>query len=215
MKTLKLLFAGIAVLLCFESMPVQAEIIQIGFTAHVDNVNDQYNLLGSVGDIITGYYVYNSATPDTIPSTYAGEYWHYTEPYGMSLTMGGITFQTDPTNVKFVLGVTNDSQGQDAYYMNSYNNLAIGVSVLLDPVSWSLSDNFGVAISSTYLPIIPPDLSKWPFNNLIISGGKGGSAPLYDQPFSINGHVTEVYLVPEPISLCLLGLGGLILRRKF
>ncbi len=184
----------------------------------VDSVSDQYNLLENQiyqGYAITGFYVYDSSTPNSSPwPLYEGSYLYTTAPYGMSLTVGGVTFQTDPLNTRFLVGIANDNQGNDSYSVISYNNLALGMNVLLNPLSWGLTDNLGIAISSTDLPVLPPDLSRWPFNNLYILGGTGGTAPCYDKPFWINGHVTSDYLIPEPASLCLLAFGELFLRKK-
>jgi len=200
-----------------------AALITIGLTAQVDNVSDPYNLLENkihVGDTITGFYTYDS-TPDSIeyyPDTRG--YLYLGSHYGMTLMDNGITFQTDHTNVNFVIGVSNDSQGNDGYSAGSKYNLmlinnVLANDVILNMFFWQLTDNFGAAISTTDLPVTPPDLSKWPFNNLHISGGANdGTAPYYDKPFWINGHVTAVSLIPEPASLCFLAFGGLILCRN-
>jgi hypothetical protein len=204
-------------------MVCQAEIIKIGLTGVVDNVSDPYNLLGNQihqGDTITGFYVYDSTTPDTNPLSIVGEYWHSGEPYGIVLTAGTITFQTNPLqtnplNGRFLVDIINDSQGNDSYGVGSRNNLKLANGTIVDSLSWGLTDNFGVAISSTDLPVTPPDLSKWPFNSLYIRGGADdGTAPCYDKPFFVDGHVTSDYLIPEPVSLCLLAFGALFLRRK-
>ena len=112
MKTLKFLFVVFAVVLCFSSASVRAEIITIGLTGVVDTVYDSYNLLENkihVGDIITGFYTYDSLTSNsaTYPA-YEGAYQYTTAPYGMSLTVAGVTFQTDPANVDFGLYILND-----------------------------------------------------------------------------------------------------------
>ena len=222
MKKLNLIFVIGAVVLCVALAPARAEIIKIGLTARVDSVVDSYNLLdGKIqgGDTIMGFYTYDSI-PDSIeyyPDTRG--YLYLGSPYGMTLMDNGITFQTDYANVNFVIGISNDSQGNDGYSAGSKNNLMLVDNVptsdiILDTFFWQLTDNFGVAISTTDLPVTPPDLSKWPFNNLHISGGIGGTAPCYDKPFGIDGHVTSAYLIPEPLSLGLLGFGSLFLRRK-
>jgi hypothetical protein len=211
-----ILTIGCLVLL-FSFTPAQAEIIKIGFTGLVDSVTDPCNLLENgvhQNDPITGFYIYDSTTPDTNPLPIYGTYSYSGAPYGISLTIVSVTFQTDPLNVNFSVSVANDNQGNDSYSIISYNNLTLVNGVIVDNLSWDLVDNLGTAISTTDLPITPPDLSKWPFNNLYIYGGIGGTPPCFDEPFQINGHVTSVYLVPEPATLLLVGIGGLFLRKR-
>jgi hypothetical protein len=204
-------------------MPVRAEIIRIGLTAVVDNVADSYNLLGNKihrGDTITGFYIYDSSTPNSDPQpTYYGSYRYTTAPYGMSLIVGGITFQTDSTNVNFGIGVLHNFYGDpgDDYVVGSVNNLPLSNEVTVASLHWQLSEYTGTALSGTELPLTPPDLTKWPGMNALRIGGGIFSNPQSpnDPTFAISSHVTNAFLVPEPISLCLMALGGLLLRRKF
>jgi hypothetical protein len=218
MKKFILVFVVLAVALCFSAASVKAEIIKIGLTARVDSVGDPYNLLENkiqVGDIITGFYTYDSLTPNSSAwPLYEGAYQYTTAPYGMSLMVGGVTFQTDPANVDFLIDIANVNGEPDYCTVHSNNNLVVGDGLSVDQMHWQLDDYSGTAISSTELPLVPPDLSKWS-NRLSIMGGlypfpPGGGKTL----FGINGHVTDVYLVPEPLSVCLLALGTLFLRRN-
>jgi hypothetical protein len=199
--------------LFFSFTPVKAEIIQIGLTGLVDSVNDPYNLLENgvhQNDSITGFYIYDSETPDSTPElTWNGLYEHTAVPYGMSLTIGEITFQTDTTDVDFVVWIENDFDGtiKDRYRITSYNNLPLN-GLCIDRLSWFLDDYSGDAISTKELPNTPPDLSAWQSNTLIITGPSGS------ETFEIIGHVTDVWLIPEPATLFLFGLGGLLLRKR-
>ena len=219
MKNFILVFAVLAVVLCVSLAPAQAETIKIGLTVRVDSVGDSYNLLEDkihVDDIITGFYTYDSLTSNsaTYPA-YEGAYQYTTAPYGMSLTVGGFTFRTDPANVNFVIGLTNVNGEPDYYTVNSNNNLAVGDGLSVDSMHWQLTDYFGTALSNTELPLMPMDLSKWQSNSLVIRGGQYPfPSPGEKTLFEIIGHVTDVHLVPEPISLGLLGFGSLLLRRN-
>jgi len=203
----------IMILLFLVPAMCHATVIEIGFAGLVDSVDDSYNLLEgnvSVGNIITGFYVYDSETPDSTPELiWNGLYQHTTVPYGMSLTIGEITFQTDTADVDFVVWIENDFDGtiKDGYRVTSYNNLPLN-DLYIDRLSWFLDDYSGDAISSIELPDTPPDLSAWQSNNLIINGFSSSEG------FKINGHVDSVWLVPEPTTLLLLGLGGLLLRKR-
>jgi hypothetical protein len=55
--------------------------------------------------------------------------------------------------------------------------------------------------------------ANW-FGPLAIDGDFLNGAPLYGS-YGFGGPITEIaYLVPEPTTLALLGLGGLLLRRR-
>jgi hypothetical protein len=217
MKTV-ILSIGLVLLLSFT--PIKAEIIQIGLTGLVDYVDDPYNLLGSgvtEGAQITGFYIYDSETPDSEPSVEFGIYKHTSTPYIMSLTIGSLIFQTNPTNVDLVIGLTNNYSGGswDSYGVTSYNNLTLDNGVSIDRLHWQLDDYSGTALSSDALPTTPPVLSQWQSNQLSVRGGMYPFPPDGTKTlFGINGHVTSVYLIPEPASLILLATGGLLLNRK-
>ena len=209
-----------ALLICFGPAVCRAAVIKIGLTGLVDYVNDPYNLLeGGVtgGDPITGFYTYDSETPDSEPSVYDGIYQHTTTPYGMSLTVGDLVFQTDPTNVNFTIGLVNNYWGDppDFYGITSYNNLTLNNGVNVDELHWQLTDYSGTALSSDMLLITPPDLSQWQSNLLSIRGGRYPFPPDGTKTlFGINGHVTSVYIIPEPATILLLAMGALALRRR-
>jgi len=221
MKNFILVFVVLAVVLCFSAAIVKAEIIKIGLTARVDSIGDSYNLLEDkihVGDTITGVYTYDSLTSNSATEPEYGGFYLYTiSPYGMSLTVGGITFQTNPINVDFRIGLSNNFYGEsvDHYGVGSYNNLSLANELSIDNLNWQLTDYFGTALSNTELPLLPMDLSMWQTNRLSIMGGRYPfPSPGEKTLFGIIGHVTDVYLIPEPLSLGLLGFGSLLLRRK-
>jgi hypothetical protein len=206
-------------MLLLSFTPVRAEIIKIGLTGLVDYVNDPYNLLEgkvSIDNLIIGYYTYDTATPDTSPATDVGDYFHYSMPCGVVLNLEDFVFTTDFNNVKFLMEMVNDYQGQprDNYLIRSYNNLFLYNGVDVDHISWQLDDYGGTALSSTALPTTAPVLSDWDYNTLYISGGIGGTPPCFDEAFHIQGYVTSVYLIPEPASLILLAIGSLVLNRR-
>jgi hypothetical protein len=207
----------------FLIMPAicQATTITIGFAGVVDDVDDPCNLLGGglqQNTSISGSYIYDSETPGLIEgTTTARAYWHSVAPYGITLEIGNLTFQTDSANVKFLINIGDnlESGGGDRYLIQSYNNLNINNDVIVDTFFWQLDDYSGNAISSTDLPDSPPDLTAWQSgNNLHISGGRGGIPPCFDELFRINGHITDVWIVPEPTTLLLFSLSALLLRKR-
>ena len=187
--------------------PGQATLITIEIEAVVDSVSDEGNYLEGkikVGDIITGFYSYDSSTPDTNPSPTVGHYWHYDTPAGISLTVRGWNFQTDPANVEFLIGVGNDGpSGNDLYWLASYNNASLDNGALVDSIWWQLNDNTGSALSSDALPTTFPFLGDWQADVLGIEA---------DRRYAISAHVSSA--IPEPCTIVFLGLGGFVLRKR-
>jgi len=199
------IFLILGVLLCWSGL-AQAQLITIAISGHVTSVSDFSSQLGGqihIGDAITGTYTYDSATPDSDPSG-NGDYWHYSSPTGISLNIRGINFRTDPINVNFLVEV-----GNSYYLLRSYHNLPLSNGTPVQHISWQLTDPTGSGLSSDALPLAAPDLSKWVGNRLSITGPD--CSPQY---FSIGATITSAS-IPEPASAFVLGLGTLLIRRRF
>jgi len=193
--------------LSFCTLPAQATLITIEIEAIVDSVWDAGNYLGGKikpGDTITGFYTYHSSTPDSNPWPALGRYEYHTPPYGIFLSVSGFDFETNPTNVDFLVEITNDYPPDDDYFLLSYNNLPLSNGTLVGSISWWLNDSSGGALSSDALPTTPPVLANWQSNLLRLHGGR-----LY----GVDAHVTSA--VPEPSTILLFGLVGLLLRKQW
>ncbi len=203
----KIIFLVIAILcgVAFSTTPTEATLITIEIQAVVDSVSDERNYLEGnikVGDIITGFYSYDSSTPDRNPSPAVGHYWHYDTPAGISLSVGGFNFQSDSGNVQFLIGVGNDGpSGNDVYWLTSYENLALANGTLVDSIGWQLEDDTGRALWSDVLLLTAPPLGDWQSNHLRLHGQRGG--------YIIDAHVTSA--IPEPETILLFGIGGVLL----
>jgi len=204
--------AVVFVILALSCNSLQATLITIEIAAEIAEVYDISGLLEgnvNVGDTITGSYTYDSTTPDSNPLETVGDYWHFSSPYGISLSVGGFVFQTDPDNVNFLVSVGNNHLGDDNYLLRSYYNLPLSNGVWVEHISWHLVDYSATALSSTDLPTTPPVLEDWEsIGGITIRYGPKGSS-------MIRAHVDSA--VPEPGTVFLLGLGSLTLirRRKF
>lgn len=209
-KQVIILAVGLVCVAAFCTPMTFASPVTIYIEAVVDTVEDEAGYLeGQInpGDTITGYYIYESTTPDTNPSVYIGDYEHYTSPYGVFLSVGGFNFETDLENVNFLVSVVNAGgpYTSDDYVMASSKNLALSNGTLVEIISWALSDSTGDALSSDALPLNATVLSDWDFNHLRIMGAK-------ENLFIVDGQV--ILAIPEPASIFLLGLGSLALLTK-
>lgn len=200
------------VLLAVSFMPANtvANLVTIELVAQVTAIDDMSNLLESlidVGDELRGTYLYEASTSDASPLSTVGQYSHYSTPHRIALSCQGLAFQTDPGNVDFLIGILNDNDGRDSYGFASYNNLPLPNGVEVQHISWQLDDYTAMALSSDALPLTAPLLGEWshPRQLMITLGAWGGSG--------IGAEVTSVHLVPEPATVFLLALGGIVLLR--
>jgi len=192
---------------------LRGAVIEISITAEITGIDDRDGLLEgkiSVGHIMTGSYIYDSATPDSQSATEVGDYWHHSSPYGIYLSGGGFSFQTDPDSVNLLVEIVNNHTAgglYDAYGVVSYANLLLSNGAPVDTIEFYLEDSFADALSSDALPTAAPFLEDWDKHYISLIGKEVGT-------YYIDAEVTSIELVPEPATVLLLGLGGLALLRK-
>ncbi len=189
----------------------QAELIYIAIEAEVDYVLDPCDHLEgkiTTSSTITGYYCYESTTLDSDLSSSGGEYLMNVSPYGLFLTGGGLNFNTDPCNVEFAIGMLNNALNRDTYVVRSHNNLSLANGTTINDFFWFLEDSTMTALSGDALPTTAPVLGDWGDNRLYISGGPR------ETEFGIDATVTSATVVPEPVTILLLSLGALSLRKR-
>ena len=189
----------LALLAAYGTREVGAAPITIAITAEVATVEDPGGMLAgaiTVGDVITGTYVYDSSTLDTNAASTVGDYWHTTAPFGITINAGGLVFRTDPTQVNFLVEIVNDhgTPPRDNYLLRSYTNL-FDVSTLPAPgghpaddhIAWQLDDPTLAALASTALPTDAPTVAAWQsvFGLTIESRNAGGDW------FFVRAHVTS------------------------
>jgi hypothetical protein len=172
--------------------------ITIALTATVDQVYDWANVLGGSirpGDTMTGTYTYNAAASNGSQVPNVGAYWHTTAPYGMSLKAGGNVFETDPQNVSFNVGLTNNLYDRDVYSIFSENNRPLSDHINITLISWYLEDPTQTALKSIAVPRTASKLSNWqqpPEGGVRVYGfDPTVSDPTELYTFYIRAHVTQ------------------------
>jgi hypothetical protein len=163
----------VIVVLCAQICSA-GSVLSIAITATVRTVDDFNDILaGAVqpGDTVTGVYTYDPDTPDSNPFAFVGDYSHTNAPYGIALTVNGLSFRTDTNNVNFLVEIVNDYgpgiPPTDNYLLRSYNNVfAISApggffGQAFNHIAWQLDDPTAGALSSTDLPTTPPVLTDW------------------------------------------------------
>lgn len=190
----------------FCSLPVNGALITVEIEAVVDSVRDEGDYLeGKIkpGDIILGFYVYESTTPDSSPlDPVQGNYWNYAPPAGIALTVGGFNFMGDPFNIAFHVGIRNNVP-HDIYLIGSSNNLPLPNGTPVMSIYWQLNDATASVFSTDALPTTVPSLGEWQTNHLRLETLR---------MFSIDAHVTSA--IPEPCTILLFALCGLMLVRR-
>jgi len=198
----------------------KAELVTIGITAEVTNVDDPLGFLEgiNVGDTIKGTYTYDTLTPDEYPQwPDIGFYLHRSPPCGISLEIGGFVFMTVPDNVNFNVTIMNGAivEMYDAYKIVSWNNLPLHNSLWVSAIKLELYDSTFSALSSDALPTTAPVLDDWETgeNDIFIYGYYPGYNPR-EYHHSFGAHITSAFLIPEPTTIALLGLGFFFLRKR-
>ena len=113
----------------FCSLPAKAELVTIKIEAVVDDVveaGDYLNGRIKVGDLIRGAYTYDTDTPDSSPLPDGARYEHFAYPCGISLSVGGLDFMTDPANTNFLIEIVNNYPYADGYGVVRFSHLLCG-----------------------------------------------------------------------------------------
>jgi hypothetical protein len=142
------------------------------------------------GTPFAGSYTFDVSTEDSNPLDQIGGYRHTAAPYGVTVTIGAHTFRTDPSNVDFLVEVTNDYQSLDNLAFRSYRNVSSN-GVPIEIISCQFDDPTHAILGSSELPTGIPDLSRWQqWIGLDISGGAAESR------FMLRGRLTAVQFAP-------------------
>lgn len=160
------------------------------------------------GDAITGAFTFDSNAPDLVPAPSTGSYLSTGPAFGMTATIGGITF--------------SESGQLDIGILNSFvDQYAVTASSALLTIEFLLQDSSGSIFASDALPLSPPLLAAFGQRDFHFD-----QTDAFGNETQVDGRITDltcgscnVSAVPEPSSLVLLftialPLGVWMARRK-
>jgi len=126
------------------------------FEARITVVDDPLEDYFSIGDTISGYYTFDSETPNEHPGGSTGTYMDAI--IDLLFTVGGYTGVSNRGDIS-VLSNSGAIGYIDAYFVKGdFSGPSVGVYAPVD-FGIFLYDHDGDIFSSVALPLVPPDLS--------------------------------------------------------
>jgi len=206
-----ILFAA-AVMVLLPGIIAHAEIITVNASGIVDTVTTQgyFVFQGSVftGATMNGFCSYDTTTPDKYP---ASDYYGIFSIDTLAMTIGEYSFihEISTETPEFKVWRTDMTYLASTDYATIFYN---GAPLSFDYANVILLDlcNASTSGPDDHLPTSFPDISFFTYRNQFrVSSFVGGNG------FTITGHLTSIDAIPEPGTICLVGLGGLgLLRRR-
>lgn len=199
MKKLIFLFA-----LLLSAVAVTADSYEFEFSGYIDVIEaNTNNALPGIylNQPFHGWFSY-SIVPDQTPNP---DYGVYSQNASISTTLG--TLDLDHIDDHIYIRVANDyTNGEDIF---SHAVDASNGSFGFTKYGLYLTDSTGTVFNTGQLPV-SFDLSQFDSRRFML---KGYSLPNTDW-FDVEGEITSLTLVPEPITLASLFLGALFIRNK-
>jgi hypothetical protein len=198
-----------------------SETLSYKFSATItDGWGSSHEGFFAIGTPVTGWYCFNSNSPDYNPYPKNIQTNSVGNPYGFEIVINGIKFHTNTASMSF----TNDNPDYDSYRVNDsqYDLTPSGYFQGLENVSHisgllSLDDMSATYFSGTepFVPLTTPNLSQFDYTRVMLWGTKAdGTGGAHE--FFIIANITELYAVPEPASATIMILGASLIasRRK-
>jgi hypothetical protein len=182
-----------AALLVTLGAAAHAQNVTVSFKGTITEQQDSPFPEIAVGTPFTGYYTYDLASTPFSTHPSIAYYYHAGEPYGITVTIAGRTFKTNPAHGGFYLQIANDWDEyfviRDIYAVFSSGNPDVdGKPVTL--ISWQLQDFGHTALSSLALPSTAPALSQFATIQEFSVSGENATVPYY----VIRGQIQQVQL---------------------
>ena len=201
--TAKIGAALVAACLLPTATSLRAEEVTIAVTGQVTQRigNDALiNAHVNIGDVVTGYYVFDTDTLDVNPSSMRGVYPHALPGNGMFFEINGLEFSTDPAAVSFTVNVNDwgPGRGDTASLKSSQNIYSPGVSAATSSIYMAMTSSDSLTLTSDALTPeallqpgwFPPSWQPQP--RIYIDGANGGTK------FQITANVLSVEAVETP-----------------
>jgi hypothetical protein len=197
----------IAVLLFGLASPAAASLITFRFTGTVTSVPvDEIGIGIDFGTAIEGSYTFESTAADLIAGGSSASYQMAGPPYGLTVDIGGILFETSDSLAINLFDAFVDQYGVLACSSDLSCAGALSIEIFLQ-------DNSGTAFGSDLLPLTPPDLPSFAVRDFHLST-PDASLPQLQIDGTIETLVCSAGCVvpaPEPGVLVLVGTGVLAL----
>lgn len=154
----RLLMALLPACLAFSACEVHAEQVTVAITAQVTSRSSNSPLVTThvnVGDTVTGFYVFDTDTPDGNPSSLQGVYRHTAAEHGIALEINGLQFASDPAVVDFTMTLSDNlwgpGRGDTARLVSTRNLYSPGVPASTSDITVYLYERASTALSSDLL----------------------------------------------------------------
>jgi hypothetical protein len=201
--------------LCFLAAlpPANASPITFAFTGQVTQIVDPGGILPGAGfvpaiaDQINGTYTFDSDAPGSPLGAGVNNFTAFNSPFGMSFDIAGTIFAADPFGFIAINVFDNADLGsgeQDRYVVFTSPLDLPGLDVLQAIIEGATATNLDT-ITSTGLPLTPPDFSRFDLTNeFVVSFLSAGSLAF------VVGRIesVEATQVPEPGTAALVGITG-------
>jgi hypothetical protein len=197
----------IAVLLFGLASPAAASLITFRFTGTVTSVPvDEIGIGIDFGTAIEGSYTFESTAADLIAGGSSASYQMAGPPYGLTVDIGGILFETSDSLAINLFDAFVDQYGVLACSSDLSCARALSIEIFLQ-------NNSGSALGSDLLPLTPPDLTSFAVRDFHLST-PDASLPQLQIDGTIERLVCTAGCVapaPEPGVLVLVATGVLAL----
>jgi len=213
MKITRILLPGILVI--FLIGHAYSQTLSYRFSGTIDYLQgDSHGGFFNIGTPITGWYCFNTTAEDFNPSSKLIQTYSIGNPYGFEISINGIDFKTDRASMIFAndnggtdnYGVSDTKLTPSAYFNGSENlNYISGGMNLIDRSQTYFSG------PEVFVPLTSPNLSQFDHKLIWLYGDDTNGGPGF---FTINATINELYEVPEPGTILLIGMGIALLRRK-